>query len=123
MDLHHGDERRVEVVGLGRLGVQDFDGEGAPRDGEDWALEEVGGVLLSIKRGRGADELEVLPALEQPLEQAEEHVRVDGPLVCLVEHDERIARELRVHEALAQQHAVGHVLDDRLGRGAILEAD
>ena len=31
--------------------------------------------------------------------------------------------EHRVVHGLAQQHAVGHVLDDRLRRGAILEAD
>ena len=37
VDLHDGDERGVEVVRLGSLGVEDLDGEGAPGDGEDGA--------------------------------------------------------------------------------------
>ena len=70
VDLHHGDEGRVEVVRLGRLGVEDLDGEGAAGDGEDGALEEVRRVLFGVERRRGADELEVLAPLEQALEQA-----------------------------------------------------
>ena len=50
------------------LGVEDLDGEGAPGDGEDGALEEVGRVLLCVEGGGGADDLEVLAPLEQPLE-------------------------------------------------------
>eukprot|EP00964_Phaeocystis_antarctica_P093832 scaffold60638_cov54-Phaeocystis_antarctica.AAC.3 len=88
VDLHHGDERGVEVVGLRRLGVEDLDGEGAARDREDRALVEVGRVLLRVERRGGADDLEILAPLEQALEQAEEHVGVDGALVRLVEHDE-----------------------------------
>ena len=56
----------------------------------------------SVSIGRGADELEVLPALQEALEEAEEDVGVDRALVRLVEHDHRVARELGVHEALAQ---------------------
>ena len=64
MDLHDGDERGVEVVRLGSLGVEDLHGEGAPGDGEDGALEEVGRVLLRVEGGGGADDLEVLAPLE-----------------------------------------------------------
>mmetsp|Transcript_231 Transcript_231/g.408 ORF Transcript_231/g.408 Transcript_231/m.408 type:complete len:217 (-) Transcript_231:825-1475(-) len=42
VDLHDGDERGVKVVRLGRLGIEDLNGEGATWDGEDGALEEVG---------------------------------------------------------------------------------
>ena len=41
MNLHHRDESGVEVVGFGFLGVEDLDGEGVSRDGEDGATEEV----------------------------------------------------------------------------------
>ena len=45
VDLHDRDQRRVHVVALGRLGVQDLDRVRAPRDREDRAAEEVAGEL------------------------------------------------------------------------------
>ena len=42
VDLHHGDECGIHVIGLGRAAVQDLHGIGAPRNREDGAAEEVG---------------------------------------------------------------------------------
>ena len=57
------------------------------------------------------------------LEEAEEHVSVDCPLVGLVQHDNGVLAQLRVYQALSQQHTVCHVLDHSLGAGAVLETD
>lgn len=57
------------------------------------------------------------------LQQAEEHVSVDGPLVGLVQHDESVLTHVWVDETLPLQHAVGHVLDDGLGAGAVLKSN
>ena len=41
VDLQHGDDARLEVVCLGRLGVHDIDGEAAAWDVEDGCVVEV----------------------------------------------------------------------------------
>lgn len=48
---------------------------------------------------------------------------MDGPLVSFVQHDDGVLAELVVDQTLSQQHAVRHVLDDRLWAGAVLETD
>ena len=45
------------------------------------------------------------------------------PLVRLVQDDARVLREERVLEALHQEEAVRHVLDEGAGRGHVLETD
>lgn len=57
------------------------------------------------------------------LEQPKQHVCVDRALVSLVQDDDAVVLKLIVQQALAQQHAVGHVLDVRRGAGAVLETD
>ena len=48
------------------------------------------------------------------LKQAEEHIGVNGPLVCLIQHDDGVRLHVSVYEQFPQQHAVRHVLDDRV---------
>lgn len=57
------------------------------------------------------------------LEETEENVGVDGPLVGFVQHYDGVLTQLRVDQALSQQHTVRHVFDDRLGTGAVLKTD
>ena len=123
MDLHDGDERRVEVVGLRLLRVQHLDRKRPPGNREDRSLKKVRGELDGVKRGGRDDELEVGSLLDGLLHQPEQHVRVDRALVRLVEHDDGVLLEVRVDQALPEQHAVRHVLDFRLGARAVLEAD
>jgi len=54
-------------------------------------------------------------------EQTKENVGVYGALMGLVQHDDGILRQVGVNQALAQQHAVRHVLDDRLRARAVLK--
>ena len=64
MDLHHGDQGRVEIVSLGLLGVEDFDWICPTGNGEDRTAEEVFGELLGVECSRGHDEFEVWSAFK-----------------------------------------------------------
>ena len=57
------------------------------------------------------------------LEDAEQHVCVQGALVGLVHDDCRIVVQIPLPQGLPQQHPVRHVLDHRLLTGAVLKAD
>lgn len=57
------------------------------------------------------------------LEDAEEHVGVQGALVRLVHDDDAVAVQVRLPERLAQQHPVRHVLYHRLRARAVLKPD
>ena len=50
--LERRDDGRLEVVGLGRLRVQDVDGVAAPRDVEDRRVVEVARELGRVERRR-----------------------------------------------------------------------
>ena len=94
VNLHDGDQRGVHVVLLGSTRVQDFHGEGAARDGEYGALEEVARKLVGVERRGGHHDLKFVSAarpaaLHDALQEAEEHVRMDSALVRLIEDDHR----------------------------------
>jgi hypothetical protein len=69
---------------------------------------EKGGNGVRIDRRRGDDDFEVVPALEDPLEEAEEDIEVDGPLVDIVQNDGRILLKERTAVELLNEGAVGH---------------
>mmetsp|Transcript_4303 Transcript_4303/g.14281 ORF Transcript_4303/g.14281 Transcript_4303/m.14281 type:complete len:411 (+) Transcript_4303:1720-2952(+) len=115
----------VDVVLARRLREVLLDRKGPSRDAEHGgvASEEVG-ELLRVQRRRRHDELQVPPLLRDDLtEQPQKHVRVQRPLVGLVHDDGRVRVEVRLAEGFTEKDAVGHVLDLRLVRGAILEAN
>lgn len=56
-------------------------------------------------------------------QQSKEDICVNGSLVGLVQHDDGILSEVGVNQALSQQHAVCHVLDDCFWAGAILKSN
>ena len=143
MNLHDRDERSVEVVRFGLLGVENLDGVSASGNSEDGTAEEVFGELFSVEGGGGDDELKIGSTLEGfcsarklsgaitsargefllTLEQAEEDISGDRALVSLVEHEHRILRHVGIDEALSLQHTVRHVLDLGLGTCAVLESN
>ena len=140
MDLHDGDERGVEVVGLGLLCVEDLDRVRPAGNGEDGASEEVLRELLSIEGGRCYDEFEVRTTLDclcnemsvllrkqglsgLTLEKTEQDIGSDGPLVRLVQHDDGILSDVGVNQALTLKHTVRHVLDTGLWTRTVLETD
>ena len=76
-------------------------------DGEDGGLEEVLGELDGVERGGGDDELHLGAQLDGLLQEAEEDVRRDGPLVRLVQHDARVRPHLGVDQRLPAKQSVG----------------
>ena len=64
MNLHDGNERRVQIIGFWLLSVESLYRICSTWNGEDGASEEVLRELLSIEGGRGNDELEVRTALD-----------------------------------------------------------
>eukprot|EP00982_Pelagococcus_subviridis_P016282 31468-Pelagococcus_subviridis.AAC.13 len=81
------------------------------------------GRMGTGRRGRDHELQRRLPRPHEELQEAEQDVRVQRALVRFVEDHDAVLREARVFEALAQQRAVGDVLDPRVASGAVLEPD
>ena len=135
-----GDDARHDLLDLGLHGVASAprkSGCAPSRDGrvvdegdrehrrldlDDRALAEVLGEDLGVDRRRGDDDLELGPRLEDALEEPEDEVDVEAPLVGLVDHDDAVAREGRVELHLLEEDPVGHDLDGRRVARLVLEA-
>lgn len=61
--------------------------------------------------------------LTNRLKQAKENVGVNGAFMGLVQHDDRVLRQVRVNETFSQQHTIRHVLDHCLGTRTVLKTD
>ena len=91
-------------------------------DADDGAAVEVVGKHLDVDGGGGDDHPEVGPPGQHPLQEPEDEVDVEAPLVRLVHDDHGVGREVPPALHLLQQYAVGHDLDDRRGVGVVIEA-
>jgi hypothetical protein len=65
MDLHYGDQRSVEIVVLGLLGVKHFNGECSTGDSEDGTTVEISSKLFGIEGSRGNDDFQVGSSLDR----------------------------------------------------------
>ena len=113
----------VDVVGLGLPRVKDLHREPPSRDLEDGRLVEVVAELLGVQSGGGDEQPQVGAKTGDVFDEPKKHVGAERALVRLVDHHDAVGRQVRFGQKLAEEHAVGHVLEDRLVRGAILEAD
>ncbi|MCY1410440.1 hypothetical protein D9M71_258090 [compost metagenome] len=84
-------------------------------------VAEMLGEALQVDGRRSDDQLEVGPARQQGLEEAEEEVDVQAALVGLVDDDGVVAFEEAVVLGFGQQDAVGHQLDQAAFVGLVLE--
>jgi hypothetical protein len=84
--LQRSDDDGVEVVGLGRLGVENVDRVAAAGNVENWRAVKVLAKLLGLERRRRDDELEVGSEARNVLDEAKENVGVQRALVRLVDH-------------------------------------
>jgi len=82
---------------------------------------------LYIDGGRGDDHLQVRPFGQDLLQHAEQEVDVQRTFVRLVNDQRVVGIQVTVLRQLGQEHAVGHQLDETVGRGLVgkahLEAD
>mmetsp|Transcript_37897 Transcript_37897/g.108999 ORF Transcript_37897/g.108999 Transcript_37897/m.108999 type:complete len:414 (-) Transcript_37897:906-2147(-) len=123
VNLQHGDDASFEVVRLGGLRVVNADGVPPARDVEDRGVVEEFRELLGVKGGGRDDELQVVAEARHVLDQPEQHVGVQGSLVRLVDQHNGVGSHVGLIQEGPKQHAVRHVLDNRLVGSAILEAD
>mmetsp|Transcript_15732 Transcript_15732/g.52661 ORF Transcript_15732/g.52661 Transcript_15732/m.52661 type:complete len:620 (+) Transcript_15732:595-2454(+) len=123
VNLHCCADGSFKVVPLCFLGVEDFNWESASRDIDSWAVVEVLLELASIQSGTHDNQLHVLPLTDNLLDEAEEDICRDRPLVGLVQHNTRVALEERVVHGFSEEHTVCHVPEDRVRSCQILETD
>ena len=137
MDLAGLLQRRGQVVVRCRLQVVPGDLElpplhldaGRPRVLLLDAEESQPVKVLHPQRGRHNDQPERSPGLlrppsallHHPGEAPDEDVGEDGPLVGLVDHDDRVLAQAEVPAHLPQQDAISHKLDFGVLRGVSLE--
>ena len=93
------------------------------RDLDDRRVIQGLGEEPGVDRGRGDDELEIVPLGQEQFQAAQQEIDVQRALVGLVEDDGLVFAQQRVALQLGQEHAVGHHLDGGLGPGAGVEAD
>ncbi len=84
-----------------------------------WAGEGIA-ALATRRASRGEQQQPAAPPAEKAhlLEQAEQHVRVDGALVRLVQDDDAVLRQLLVQQALPAC-ALARTRHARQGRAAL----
>ena len=81
----------------------------------------MGGKTRAVDRGRGDDQLQIGPARQQLAKVAKQEIDVQAALVRLVDDDRVVAAQHRIALGLGEQDAVGHQLDRRRTRAAILK--
>ena len=77
---------------------------------QTYGFIEIRRELDSIKSCRCHNQFQIGSLLHGLFHQAKEYVSVDGPLVSLVQHDNRVLFEIWVNQTLSQEHTVRHVL-------------
>ena len=133
VDLNRGFDGGRHVVTLGFRRVEDLDREEAAGHAEERRVVEV---LLEVKEeketnleGRGVergahdDQLEVGAVEEDLLDHAQNDVGVERALVHLIQDDDIVLLEEGIGDGLAQEHAVGDVLQHRPVARLLLESD
>lgn len=57
------------------------------------------------------------------LQKPKKYIRADSTLMRFIQHDDGVALQPRVYESLTEQETIGHVLDDGVGRCAVLKSN
>lgn len=96
------------------LGIINIHWELATRDVEGRRIVEKLAELFGIEGGGGDEELEVGTEASNVLDETKEDVGVEGAFMGFVNDHAGIRGEVGFVEEFAEEHAVGHVLDDSL---------
>ena len=106
-----------------RRPVVDVHREGAPGHLEHRRAVEMGGEAFMVDGRRGDDDFQVRAARQQLLQIAEQKIDVQAALVGLVDDQGVVLMEVAVLLDFAEQHAVGHQLDQGVVTNLLTEAD
>lgn len=123
MDCHCFFDSCINVVGYCCLLKVFLDWEYSAWDLEDGCVSEEGWEFLGVHGGWGDDDLDISSFLGHFLEDAEQNIGIQASLVGFVHDDGAVHLQFIVIQAFSQQDTVGHVFDDCLVWGAILETD
>lgn len=131
VDLNRRFHGGRHVVALRLCRVEHLHGEESARNAKQGRVVEIALLVKEGKRGNleggdvecGAhhDELQVLSVVEDLLDHSENHVGGQSALVHFVENDDIVLLEQRVGDCLSQKHAIGDVLQHRLGARVLLK--
>ncbi len=112
------------LVDLGsQRAIPGFHRVGTPGHLDDGCTVEVLGKALQVDGRRGDDHLQIRPAWQQRLEEAQQEVDIQRTLMGLVDDDRVVLLQKAIVLRLRQQDAVGHQLDQRALGTLVLEAN
>ena len=114
--------RQVALFAVRRRHIDCLDGIHAARDGHDAGAAEKGGEASGIKRRRRDDDSQVAAFFQNALQDAEEEIDVEGPLVGFVDYYRAVSAQERIAPRFGEKHAVRHEFDFSLGRDLLLVA-
>ena len=110
-----GDRPRIRVADLHR--------EGPAGHVDHRCAAEGPGKFFGVDGSRGDHDLEIPPALDEPLEVAQNEVDVEVALVGFVDDDRVVGGQPAVGLGLGEQDAVGHDLDVGVPGRAVAETN
>jgi hypothetical protein len=86
MDIHDAHERGIEIISFWFFGVQYLYIVCATRNAKYFAVEKVGGELLSLKSCRGDNKSEIISFFDYFLQNTKQHISMDGSFMSFVKH-------------------------------------
>ena len=123
VDLYHRPDRRLQVVPLRLLRVENLHGMQPSRHFNQRRIQEVILELLGLQRRRHDHHFQVWPLEDDLLQEPKQDVRRQRPLVRLVQNHHAILAQRRIRHRLPQQHTVRRKLHLGLGPTAVLETN
>ena len=123
MNLHHTHESCIQVIRFRLLRIENLDIVCSSRNTENLAVEEITRKLPSFESSWCDNQEEITSFFCNFFEDTEQNICIDGPLMCLIEHNDRILTKVLINEGLPEEHTVSHVLNKSFTWGMILEPD
>lgn len=114
VNLHYSLDRRLVVVFLRRLRIEDFNRVHAAWDIDERRSREVLLEALSVKGCTHHNYLELWALWQDFFEKPKENVSRQSALVSLIKNDDAVLRQHWVQHRLTQQHAICQILEPGL---------
>ena len=123
MNLQNCDYGSINVICFRIRGVVNIDGVSSAGYVDDWCFVEVLWKFLGLESGWGYYDFHLWALQGDIFDESEKNVSVEWTLMSLVNDHTRIWGKVRLEEKLSEKHAIGHVFDDGILRGVVIESD